>query len=254
MAEAVWSDTPEPAGEPWPANAAFGPAGLTIAGVTAEELAAAYGTPLLVVDEDDLRARCRAMRARFPRVLYAVKAFTSHAVLRIAVEEGLDLLVASGGELEAALRAGVPGPRIAMHGNNKSDDELAAAVSAGVSFVVVDHVAELDRLDAAAGDAGILQDVLIRAIPGVDSDTHPSIATGHAGSTFGMPPAEAVRAAERVAELPALRFAGVHAHLGSQLLEVRPYLEEVDVLLDLLAAIRDATGAAGGILDVGGGF
>ena len=123
-----------------------------------------------------------------------------------------------------------------------------------MSFVVVDHTGELDRLDAAAGEAGVVQDVLIRAIPGVDSDTHPSIATGHAGSTFGMPPAEAVRAAERIAELPALRFAGVHAHLGSQLLEVRPYLEEVDVLLDLLAAIRDATGAAGGILDVGGGF
>jgi diaminopimelate decarboxylase len=254
MPEAVRSEAPEPAGEPWPANAAFGAAGLTIAGVTAEELAAVYGTPLLVVDEDDLRARCRAMRARFPRVLYAVKAFTSHAVLRIAVEEGLDLLVASGGELEAALRAGVPGPRIAMHGNNKSDDELAAAVAARVSFVVVDHTGELDRLDAAAGEAAAVQDVLIRAIPGVDSDTHPSIATGHAGSTFGMPPAEAVRAAERIAELPALRFAGVHAHLGSQLLEARPFLEEVDVLLDLLAAIRDATGAAGGILDVGGGF
>ena len=194
------------------------------------------------------------MRARFPRVCYAVKAFTSHAVLRIAVEEGLDLLVASGGELEAALRAGVPGPRIAMHGNNKSDDELAAAVAAGVSFVVVDHTGELNRLDAAAAEAGVVQDVLIRATPGVDSDTHPSIATGHAGSTFGMPPAEAVRAAARIAELPAIRFAGVHAHLGSQLLDVRPYLEEVDVLLDLLAAIRDATGAVGEILDVGGGF
>jgi diaminopimelate decarboxylase len=254
MAEAIRSDAPEPAGEPWPANAAFEPSGLTIAGVTADELAAAHGTPLLVVDEDDLRARCRAMRARFPRVCYAIKAFTTHAVLRIAVEEGLDLLVATGGELEAAVRAGVPGARIVMHGNNKSHGELADAVAARVALVVVDHADELDRLDAAAAEAGVVQDVLIRATPGVDSDTHPSIATGHTGSKFGMPPAEAVRAVKRIAGLPALRFAGVHAHLGSQLLDVRPYLEEVDVLLDLVAAIRDATGAGTEILDVGGGF
>jgi diaminopimelate decarboxylase len=254
MPEAIRSDAAQPAGEPWPAGATFGTQGLTIAGVPASELAAEHGTPLVVVDEEDLRARCRAMRARFPRVSYAVKAFTSHAVLRIAVEEGLDLLVATGGELEAALRAGVPGSRIAMHGNNKSDVELAAAVAAGVALVVVDHADELERLDAAAREAGSVQDVLLRATPGVDSDTHPSIATGHAESTFGMPPAEAVRAGERILQLPALRFAGVHAHLGSQLLDMRPYLEEVEVLLDLLAALRDATGVGAEILGLGGGF
>lgn len=243
-----------PVGEPWPATASFGREGLEIGGVTAAALAAQHGTPLLVVDEDDLRARCRAMRARFPRVLYAVKAFTAHAILRIAVEEGLDLLVATDGELEAALRAGVPGSRVVMHGNNKSDHELEAAVSAGVSLVVIDHAAELGRLDRICGAAGAVQDVLIRVIPGIESDTHPSIATGHAESKFGIPLAEAVDAVRRADELDGVRFAGIHAHLGSQLLDDAPYLEELDVLLDLVAAIGHTLGRTTEILDLGGGF
>ena len=254
MTESARVITPIPAGEPWPAAAAFGPEGLEIAGITAGALAADHGTPLLVVDEDDLRARCRAMRALFPRVFYAVKAFTAHAVLRIAVDEGLDLLVATDGELEAALRAGVPGSRVAMHGNNKSDHELEAAVSAGVSLVVIDHAAELGRLGAIARAAGAVQDVLIRVIPGIESDTHPSIATGHAESKFGIPVAEVVDAVRLVEGFDGVRFAGLHAHLGSQLLDDRPYLQELDVLLDLAAAIREAIGDTTEILDLGGGF
>ncbi len=242
------------AGEPWPSEASFGPEGLEIAGITAEALAAAHGTPLLVVDEGDLRARCRAMRARFPRVFYAVKAFTAHAVLRIAVDEGLDLLAATDGELEAALRAGVPAPRIALHGNNKSDHELEAAVRAGVALVVIDHAAEFERLNDIARASGVVQDVLIRVIPGIRSETHPSIATGHAESKFGIPLAEVVDAARRASELDAVRFAGLHAHLGSQLLDERPYLQELEVLLGLVAAIRETIGCATEILDVGGGF
>ena len=243
-----------PAGEPWPASARFGLDGLTIAGVPVEELASRHGTPLLVVDEDDLRARCRAMRTRWPRVLYAVKAFTSHAILRLVADEGLDLLVATDGELEAALRAGVPGSRIAMHGNNKSERELEAAVRASVGLVVVDHAAELDRLDAVAREAGAVQDVLLRLIPGVETGTHPSIATGHAGSRFGMTPLHVVEAARRCAVLRGVRLAGLHAHLGSQVLRTEPYLEEVDVALETLASVQDATGSPLEILDLGGGF
>lgn len=254
MTESARLTSPVPAGEPWPATASFGQEGLEIGGVTAAALAARHGTPLLVVDEDDLRARCRAMRARFPRVFYAVKAFTAHAILGIAVEEGLDLLVATDGELEAALRAGVPGSRVVMHGNNKSDHELEAAVSAGVSLMVIDHAAELGRLDRICGAAGAVQDVLIRVIPGIESDTHPSIATGHAESKFGIPLAEAVDAVGLADGLGGVRFAGIHAHLGSQLLDDRPYLEELDVLLDLVAAIGDTLGRTTDILDMGGGF
>jgi diaminopimelate decarboxylase len=254
MPESARMTAPIPAGEPWPAAASFGPDGLEVAGITAAALAAHHGTPLLVVDEDDLRARCRAMRARFPRVFYAVKAFTAHAVLRIAVDEGLDLLVATDGELEAALRAGVPGSRVAMHGNNKSDQELESAVSAGVSLVVIDHAAELARLDAIAREAGAVQDVLIRVIPGIESDTHPSIVTGHAESKFGIPLPEVMDAVRRADELGGVRFAGLHAHLASQVLDERPYLQELDVLLDLVASIRGTVGATSEILDLGGGF
>nr|MBA3690892.1 diaminopimelate decarboxylase [Actinomycetota bacterium] len=254
MSESARVVTSAPTREPWPVGASFGPEGLQIAGITAEALAAHHGTPLLVVDEDDLRARCRAMRARFPRVFYAVKAFTAHAVVRIAVEEGLDLLVASEGELEAALRAGVPASRIALHGNNKSDHELEAAVGAGVALVVIDHAAELERLNELARGSGAVQDVLIRVIPEIRSDTHPSIATGHAGSTFGIPLIEVVDAVRRASELDAVRFAGLHAHLGSQLLDERPYLQELEVLLGLVTEIRQAIGCETQILDVGGGF
>ena len=247
-------DTGSAAGPPWPASARIGPGGLAVAGLPAEELAARHGTPLVVVDEDDLRDRCRTMRARWPRVFYAVKAFTTHAVMRIAVEEGLDLLVATGGELEAALRAGIPGSRVVMHGNNKSEYELQAAVEAGVSLVVVDHAAELDRLDEVARRTGVVQDALLRVIPGVDAGTHPSIATGHAESKFGIPVHEVADAAMRCARLPGVRLAGLHAHLGSQVLRPEPYLEEVDVLLGLLASVHDATGSTPVILDLGGGF
>jgi diaminopimelate decarboxylase len=254
MGEPASQPTSAPAGGPWPAGARFGPRGLEVAGSAAEELAARYGTPLLVVDEDDLRARCRAMRARFPRVLYAVKSFTAHAVLRIAVEEGLDLLVASDGELEAALRAGIPGPRIAFHGNNKSDRELEMAVANRVAFVVADHADELRRLQRIARGAGVTQDVLVRVIPEVVADTHPSIATGHAESKFGTPLSEAVATVVLADGLEGIRFAGVHAHLGSQLLSQEPYLRSVDAMLDLLARVRDDAGIVARVLDLGGGF
>ena len=242
------------AGQPWPASARVGPTGLVIAGLRAQDLAAQHGTPLVVVDEEDLRARCRAMRACWPRVFYAVKAFTSHAIVRIAVEEGLDLLVATGGELEAAQRAGIPASRVAMHGNNKSEYELQAAVEAGVALVVVDHAAELDRLDDIARRTDVVQDVLLRVIPAVEAGTHPSIATGHAESKFGIPATEVVDAARRCVRLPGLRLAGLHAHLGSQILRPEPYLQEVDILLDLLDSVGEAAGSPMEILDLGGGF
>ena len=124
---------------PWPDHAVFGSDGLVIAGVPAQELSRRYGTPVLVVDENHLRDRARTFASLFPHPLYAVKAFTSRAVIRIVAEEGLDLLASTGGELEACLRAGLPGARVVLHGNNKSDDELRLAVRSGVRLVNVDN-------------------------------------------------------------------------------------------------------------------
>jgi diaminopimelate decarboxylase len=242
------------AGNPWPSTAAFGPNGLEIGGVAAEELAARYGTPLLVVDEEDLRARCRALRSQFPRVLYAVKAFTSHAVIRIAVKEGIDLLVATEGELDACLRAGVAGHHVVLHGNNKSDRELELAVSAGCGFVIVDNAEELERLDRIARARGLVQPVLIRIIPEVEAGTHPAVETGAVGSKFGTPLARAPDVVRLADSLPGVRYEGLHAHIGSQVLRPEPYVEAVDTLLDLLAELERTAGVRTGVIDIGGGF
>lgn len=239
---------------PWPANASFGEDGLRLAGASAVDIAERFGTPALVFDEADLVSRLRAARSAFPRAFYAVKAFTAHPMLRLAVGEGLDLLAASGGEVEACLRAGVPAARIALHGRNKPDDDLELAVRSGVGVVIADGVDELRRLDAIASEAGSVQPFLLRVNPGVRVDTHEAIATGHEHTAFGVPAAAVADAVAASASLRHVRFLGLHAHIGSQVPAAEPFLHEVDVLLELAVAIRDRLGVAVEVLDVGGGF
>src|SRR5215471_12441807 len=171
--------------DPWPRSARWTSAGLTVGGLAAADLAERFGTPLLVIDEADMRERMRAMTSAFPRVAYAVKAMTCAAVIRAALEEGLDLLCASGGEGATCLRAGAPASRILLHGNAKTDAELALAVEAGLSAVIVDDGDELDRLAAIARAAGTSQPILLRVTPDVAVATQEAIATGHAASKFG---------------------------------------------------------------------
>jgi diaminopimelate decarboxylase len=242
------------AGEPWPRSAAFGERGLVLGGVDADALAARFGTPLLVFDEREIRARCQQVREAFPRACYAVKAFTSHAVLRIALEEGLDLLASTGGEVEACLRAGAPASRIVFHGNAKTDEELELAVRAGVGLVVADGRDELERLDAVARAAGAVQPVLLRVVPEVEVRTHEAIATGHDASKFGTALSEAPAVARAAAGLRGVRLDGLHAHVGSQLLETEPFLRTLDTLLELARAIATDGGPTIGTIDVGGGF
>ncbi|MGZ4132373.1 MAG: diaminopimelate decarboxylase [Actinomycetota bacterium] len=243
-----------PHGNPWPGSQRTSPDGFVVAGAVLPDLARRFGTPLLVFDEREIRDRMRAVRALFPRVAYAVKAFTAHAVIRVALEEGLDLLCASGGELDACLRAGAPAARLQLHGNAKTDDELRLAVDAGIGLVIADSLEELRRLDAAACAAGRVQAVLLRVIPEVEVQTHEKIATGHAASKFGMPLDEVLDAARFVVAAGGLRLDGLQAHAGSQVLDVEPYVRVLDVLVELAARIRDASGTAATVLDVGGGF
>jgi len=232
----------------------FGPGGLVVGGVLAASIADRYATPTIVFDEEEVRARCRVAAALFPRVLFAVKAFTSHAMIRLALDERLGLLCASGGEVEACLRAGAAGDRIVLHGSNKSDAELELAVGSGLSLVVADGAEELRRIDRAARGRGVVQPVLLRVIPDVDVETHEAIATGHEASKFGTPIADVVDVARIAVGLSGVRFEGLHAHIGSQVLDAVPYRKTLDVLVALALRLRDQASIEVSVLDVGGGF
>jgi diaminopimelate decarboxylase len=241
---------------PWPAGAGFGQDGLVVAGVRAADLAERFGTPLFVLDGTDMRARARAFVAAFPRAMYAVKAFTARGVLRAVTEEGMGLLAASGGELEACLRSGASPSAIALHGNNKAEAELEAAVRAGIGLVIVDNPDELERLAAIAGRLGRRQPILFRVIPGVHTGTHRYIETGEEDSKFGTPVAGGVAlgALERAASMPELELRGLHVHAGSQVRTIEPFLASIEVALDLAAQARERCGATFDLLDAGGGF
>ncbi len=208
----------------FPDSASVSDGELTLGGLRASELADRFGTPLVVLCEETLVARARAYRVAAPGALvaYSVKAFPNVAVIARLAEEGLGADVSTLGELAFALRAGVPGKRIVMHGNNKSDEELRAAAVAGVAYVVLDAADEVERAVAAG-----VRRVLVRVTPGIDVDTHASIRTAHYGSKFGLPP-ESAAAAIADALNSGLDVAGIHVHLGSQLRDSQSARASVD--------------------------
>jgi diaminopimelate decarboxylase len=211
---------------------------LTVGGCRADDLAAEHGTPVLVVAEPALRSRAReyadelARRWADSRVVFASKAFPATAVQRVMVEEGLGLDVAGGGELLTAIKAGVDPSLVVVHGNAKSDEEIALAVTHDVGLVVIDNADDVDRLEAAV-PAGRAQDVLVRVIPGVTADTHASVLTGHEGSKFGLAAGDAARLIRRIERSPQVRMRGLHVHVGSQILDVGPFAESVAPLARL---------------------
>ena len=205
---------------------------LTVGGCRADDLADEFGTPVLVVAETALRARAREyvdeLSARWARsrVVFASKAFPCTAVQRVMVEEGVGLDVAGGGELLTAVKAGVDPRSVVLHGNAKTDEEIALAVEHGVGLVVVDNADDVDRLEAIVPD-GSSRDVLVRIIPGVTADTHSHVLTGHAGSKFGLSPGHAAPLIERIERSAKVRMQGLHVHVGSQILDVEPFIESV---------------------------
>jgi diaminopimelate decarboxylase len=223
---------------------------LAVGGIRASALAAEFGTPLVVYDENTLLGAARAYlsAASGARVVYGVKAFPNAAILRLLANEGLGADVSTLGELELALHAGLRGEQLIVHGNNKSDEELDAAARAGAAFVVVDSLDEVER----AARAGI-QRILVRVTPGVEADTHPAIRTAHEGSKFGLPPEQAIEALAR-ASTAALDTAGLHVHIGSQLLDTRAALTTVEWVGAFAARCRDALDWTPSAIDLGGGL
>ena len=243
----------------WPVTVARGSDGvLTVGGVRVTDLAARHGTPAYVLDEADLRARCRDFVAAFPDadVYYAGKAFLCKAVVRIIAEEGLSLDVCSGGELAVALAAGMDPARIGFHGNNKSLDELRRALDVGVGRIIVDSFDEIDRLTTLARERGVRPAVLIRVTVGVEAHTHEYIATAHEDQKFGFSLAggAAYAAAARILEEGVLDLRGLHSHIGSQIFDTSGFELSARRVLSLQARLRDAYQVELPELDLGGGF
>jgi diaminopimelate decarboxylase len=216
-----------------------GSGALTIGGLSTLGLAAGHGTPLFVYDEDHLRRRCREAVRAFPGgAAYATKAFLCRAMARLAHEEGMALDVATGGELQIALAAGVPGDRLVVHGNNKSVTELEMALAAGVRHVVIDSFDEIDRIEALVGTRADAPSVLVRVNPGVEAHTHEYLSTGVTDSKFGLGVASgaAHRAVARVTASPALHLAGVHVHIGSQVFSADSFRRAVAVVAPFVNA------------------
>jgi diaminopimelate decarboxylase len=229
---------------------------LHVGGVDLLQLAAEFGTPLFVYDEDHLRHACReAVAAWGDGVAYATKAFLCRAIARLVHEEGMQLDVASGGELHVARSAGVPAARLVLHGNNKSTFELASALDMGVGRIVVDSVDEIARL------GGLLEErapgperpkVLVRVTPGVEAHTHEFVRTGQEDSKFGFSVSsgaakEAVAALEL---LPGVELVGVHAHIGSQVFDASSFERAVEVLGAFFAPLELPELVVGGGLGV----
>ncbi|MFF1412327.1 diaminopimelate decarboxylase [Streptomyces sp. NPDC058289] len=252
-------DAPTAAGElsVWPASTTLLPHGdLAVGGVSLTEIADRFDTPAYVLDEGEVRDRCRAYRAALPEaeVLYAAKAFLSRAIVRWVQEEGLGLDVCSAGELELAVTAGFPAERIVLHGNAKSPRDLEAALRLGVGRIVIDSPSEMARIAAAVGPDGH-QKVLVRVVPGVSAGGHAKIRTGTEDQKFGLSIADgsAQHAIVRVLGRPQLEPAGLHCHIGSQITEVKPYVVALRRMVGLMARVRDAHGVVLPELDMGGG-
>jgi diaminopimelate decarboxylase len=210
---------------------------VTVGGVSLRGLAAAYGTPLFVYDEDTLRARCREAAGAFDDgVAYASKAFLCGAMARLAFEEGLCIDVATGGELDIVLRSGIPAGRIVMHGNNKSAEELERAIAVGVHRVVVDNFEEITLLATLVNTSNPL-DCLVRVTPGVEAHTHEFVRTGQEDTKFGFSVAtgDARKAIDELRGIPGINLHGVHAHIGSQVFELIGFIESITILAKFIA-------------------
>ena len=243
----------------WPMGAGRDESGcLVIEGHRVTDLVGQYGSPLYIVDEEDFRMRARAFADHFPgwTVNYAGKAFLCTTVARWVNEEGLNLDVCTGNELAVALAAGFPPDRIGMHGNNKSIEELDAAIDAGVGKIIVDSFDEIARIETIAAQRQCTVPVLVRVTTGVEAHTHEYIATSHEDQKFGFSihSGQAITALTICHESPWIDLKGVHSHIGSQIFDLEGFEVAAYRTMELLAAFRTATSVQLDEVNLGGGF
>ncbi|MGC9434552.1 MAG: diaminopimelate decarboxylase [Methanomicrobiales archaeon] len=231
---------------------------LQIGGHDCPALAAEFGTPLYVTDEQRIRANARrlwkALTAHYPdvRMLFAAKANGNLAIFRILADEGLGADVFSAGELRLARQAGMAADTLLFNGNSKSAADLQLAVDEGVR-ISVDSLDELRLLDGVAAEAGKIAEIAFRVNPALEVPTHPKIATGLRSSKFGIPADEILDAYREALALPHIGVRGIHCHIGSQILEVEPFARAAAVMVDLAREVTEL-GADLSFIDIGGGL
>ncbi len=236
---------------------------LTIGGADTVQIAKEYGTPVYVFDENEIRKNLRAFKNSMDEyyagnglAVYASKAFCCKEMCRICMQEGTGIDVVSGGELYTALSVDFPAEKIVFHGNNKTYDELYAAVSNGVGRIVVDNITELETLSRIASELGKTAGIMFRIKPGIDAHTHDFIKTGQIDSKFGfaLETSEAMEAVKKALAMPNIKLRGLHCHIGSQIFDIDPFELAAEVMLNLYKQIKDETGYEFDELNLGGGF
>ena len=247
----------------WSSSVTTG-AELSIAGISAKDLAKDFGTPTFFIDEADFRARAMAWNEALKEafgdkagtVYYASKAFSCTEVARWIKDLGIGIDVSTGGEMAVALAGGIDPKKIEVHGNNKSVAEIEKAISVGVETIVIDSMYEIDRVAAAAAKAGKVQRVLLRLTPGIEAHTHESIATAHEDVKFGFSIASgaAWAAITAVHNQPSLELRGFHAHIGSQIFGFESFEILAERFVTFLAKYRDEFKKELPELDLGGGY
>ncbi|MFM8385166.1 MAG: diaminopimelate decarboxylase family protein, partial [Actinomycetota bacterium] len=247
----------------WPISATRVSGELQIGGCSVSAIAARYGTPIFVLDESDLKSRIEKWNGSFNSifgenagdVFYAAKAFISVEVAKLINQGGISLDVCTGGELAVARAAKFPGERIEMHGNNKSEAEIAAAIDYRVGTIVVDSLQEIDRVARIAHEKNRVQNITLRLNPGVEAHTHEYIATAHEDVKFGFSIAtcaawDALLAATKH---ESLKVIGVHCHIGSQIFSSEAFLASAIRLLNFMARYKNEFGGELENLNIGGG-
>ena len=247
----------------WSRNATRSPEGeLVIAGARASDLVAEFGTPVYVVDENDVRGRARDIHSAFSeafaavgssaKVYYAGKAFLSTQVAAWMMADGLNIDVCSGGELAVALAGGAEPARLGLHGNNKSLAEIDRAVSVGIGAIVLDSPIEVERVAEAAARHGRVQPVRLRVNSGVHAHTHEYLATAREDQKFGIPLVDVAALVARIRSHDSLEFLGLHSHIGSQIFEADGFAEAAHRLFAVHSELLE-TGPVPE-LNLGGGF
>ena len=233
---------------------------LEIGGCDVSDLAKKFGTPLYILDEKDIREKCRSyknlFKSKYPNsdIIYASKALSTVGLLKIIADEELGVDVSSGGELFTALKAGFSPRKIYFHGNNKSSQEIEEGLTASVKTFVVDNFEELKVLDELTVKMGKRVNVLIRVNPGVEAHTHDAVKTGQTDSKFGIGKDKVLEAVKLISSMRSVKYAGLHAHIGSQIFDADGFIAEIDVLVGLAKRIYTELKIKSEELSIGGGI